>query len=207
MQHAVSVYDWIFKFSIFRISISLLGNNIQCRQEAGFSHCCMNEEDSSCQLSCILFSASHPLCTAVETTSKCSRWIGLFPCSAFIDFSQTQRQTERKGLFRKKLNGQVAGGGWLSPLYWRGGKMSLLWRPLQQIASWLDECPQVRVEHVPPAAKREQIKGQRNPLEPEVRFLSTRPLCRQHFSGYEAKCLEFGPSSDLWWTPSLWSLF
>lgn len=61
--------------------------------------------------------------------------------------------------------------------------MSLLWRPLQQIASWLDECPQVRVEHVPPAAKREQIKGQRNPLELEVRFLSTRPLFRQHFSG------------------------
>lgn len=61
--------------------------------------------------------------------------------------------------------------------------MSLLWRPLQQIASWLDECPRVRVEHVPPAAKREQIKGQRNPLELEVRFLSTRPLCRQHFSG------------------------
>lgn len=61
--------------------------------------------------------------------------------------------------------------------------MSLLWRPLQQIASWLDECPQVRVEHVPPAAKREQIKGQRNPLELEVRFLSTRPFFRQHFSG------------------------
>lgn len=93
------------------------------------------------------------------------------------------RHRERKGLFRKKLNGQVAGGGWLSPLYWRGGKMSLLWRPLQQIASWLDECPQVRVEHVPPAAKQEPIKGQRNPLELEVMFLSTRPLFRQHFSG------------------------
>lgn len=62
--------------------------------------------------------------------------------------------------------------------------MSLLWRLLQQIASWLDECPQVRVEHVPPAAKREQIKGQRNPLELEVRFLSTRPLFRQHLSGH-----------------------
>ena len=61
--------------------------------------------------------------------------------------------------------------------------MSLLWRLLQQIASWLDECPQVRVERVPPAAKREQIKGQRNPLELEVRFLSTRPLFRQRFSG------------------------
>lgn len=61
--------------------------------------------------------------------------------------------------------------------------MSLLWRLLQQIASWLDECPQVRVERVPPAAKREQIKGQRNPLELEVRFLSARPLFRQCFSG------------------------
>lgn len=61
--------------------------------------------------------------------------------------------------------------------------MSLLWRLLQQIASWLDECPQVRVEHVPPAAKQEQIKGQRNLLELEVRFLCTRPLFRQHFSG------------------------
>lgn len=61
--------------------------------------------------------------------------------------------------------------------------MSLLWRLLQQIASWLDEWPQVRVERVPPAAKREQIKGQRNPLELEVRFLSTRPLFRQCFSG------------------------
>ena len=60
--------------------------------------------------------------------------------------------------------------------------MSLLWRPLQQIASWLDECPRVRVEHVPPAAKQEQIKGQRNPLELEVMFLSARPLFRQHFS-------------------------
>lgn len=39
------------------------------------------------------------------------------------------------------------------------------------------------MEHVSPAAKREQIKVQRNPLELEVRFLSTRPLCRQHFSG------------------------
>lgn len=61
--------------------------------------------------------------------------------------------------------------------------MSLLWRLLQQIASWLDECPQVRVEHVPPAAKQEQIKGQRNPLELELRFLSTGPLFRQYFSG------------------------
>lgn len=66
--------------------------------------------------------------------------------------------------------------------------MSLLWRLLQQIASWLDECPQVRVEHVPPAAKREQIKGQRNPLELEVRFLSTRTLFRQHFSGCIREC-------------------
>lgn len=40
------------------------------------------------------------------------------------------------------------------------------------------------MEHVPPAAKREQIKGQRNLLELEVRFLSTRPVCRQHLSGY-----------------------
>lgn len=105
------------------------------------------------------------------------------PCSAFIDFSQTQRQTEKKALFRKKLNGQVADGGWHSPLYWRGGKMSLLWRPLRQIVNWLDECPQVRVEHVPPAAKREQIKGQHNTLELEVRFLSSRSLCSQHCSG------------------------
>lgn len=39
------------------------------------------------------------------------------------------------------------------------------------------------MEHVPPAAKREQIKGQRNPLELEVRFLSTGPACKQHLSG------------------------
>lgn len=39
------------------------------------------------------------------------------------------------------------------------------------------------MEHVPPAAKQEQIKGQRNPLELEVIFLSTRPLFRQRFSG------------------------
>lgn len=125
------------------------------------------------------FPPSHPLWAA---TSYCSCWIGLFPCSAFIDFSQTQRQTERKGLFRKKLNGQVASWGWLSPLYWRGGKMSLLWRLLQQIASWLDECPQVRVEHVSPAAKQVQIKGQGNPLELEARCLCTRPLFRQRFT-------------------------
>lgn len=56
--------------------------------------------------------------------------------------------------------------------------MSLLWRLFQQIARWLDECPQVRVEHIPPAAKHEQIKGQWNPLELEVRFL----CARQRFS-------------------------
>lgn len=128
-------------------------------------------------LSCTPFPASHPLCAA---TSYCSCWIGLFPCSAFIDFIQTQRQAERKGLFRKKLNGQVASWGWLSPLYWRGGKMSLLWRLLQQIASWLDECPQVRVELVSPAAKQEQIKGQGNPLELEARYRRTRTLFIRH---------------------------
>lgn len=61
--------------------------------------------------------------------------------------------------------------------------MSLLWRLLRQIASWLDECPEVRVEHVSPAAKQEQIKGQRNPFELEERFACTRPLFRQCFTG------------------------
>lgn len=56
--------------------------------------------------------------------------------------------------------------------------MSLLWRLFQQIARWLHECPQVRVEHISPAAKHEQIKGQWNPLELEVRFL----CARQRFS-------------------------
>ena len=155
-----------YKMATYRVNDKMYSPNL-----------CMNERGSRCRLS----STYHPLCTAVETTSKCSCWISLFPCCAFIDFSQTQRQIERKGLFKKKLNGQVAGGGWLSPLYWRGGKMSLLWRPLQQIASWLDECPQVMVEHVPPAAKWEQIKGQRNPFEPEVRLLTSRPLFSQQF--------------------------
>lgn len=143
---------------------------------------------------------SFPLCAA---TSYCSCWIGLFPCSAFIDFSQTQRQTERKGLFRKKLNGQVASWGWLSPLYWRGGKMSLLWRLLQQIASWLDECPRVRVEHVSPAAKQDQIKGQGNPLELEARYLCTRTLFRQRFTGLYSmvQYFKFGLRDDLWHDP------
>lgn len=85
--------------------------------------------------------------------------MGLFPCSAFIDLSQTQIQTERKGLFRKKLNGQVASGGWLSPLYWRSGKMSLLWRPLQQIGSWLDEWPPGQSGARPPCDRTRTKKG------------------------------------------------
>lgn len=91
VQHVVSVNDWIFSFSIFRNSLSLLGDNIECRQEAGFSRCCMNEKDSSCRLSYILFSASHPLCTAVETAGLASSLALLLLISA----RHRERQKER----------------------------------------------------------------------------------------------------------------
>lgn len=46
---------WLNVF-IQYLHLSLLDDNAEYKQEAGFSHCCMNEKDMSCQLSCILFS-------------------------------------------------------------------------------------------------------------------------------------------------------
>lgn len=56
MCAACCICVWLNLFiQHFQNLLDLLDDNIECRQEAVFSHCCVNEKDSSCQLSCILF--------------------------------------------------------------------------------------------------------------------------------------------------------
>lgn len=125
----------------------------------------VSKDDNFCRLCRMDAYEGHMSLLLFFLLALCLMWVLDLPSS--LHFYWFRREIEggrKKGPFQDEVKWSSSGWRVAFSTYWRGGKMSLLWKPFQETASWLDECPGVRQERIPCATKQVCIKGQRMQL-------------------------------------------